>query len=680
MIISTMPPEVPASPPIEAQTLNDAQVFIQMPEEAELVPGTELERTPETDPEGSGPETEKPVENPDLDSSCAYEPALADESKTSDGFENPSEVKNGNAVKSGLRETQNEADGQKTERKEEVDPPSDPALPSEQPQEPELPAAEEPVLQAIWNRDGIELKLREDVSRDHSIIKWNGEDVWNEHLKLRDNQKNLLTWELCNAQGRILDSSEQAFHRDPQGGCAMDYETEHFSVLQERMLELGAWTENRKNAEVRLDGKEQDLQKPLKLTKDSHTLEISSWNEWGFREQRTIEIRPTGQLRKAELKNGEVVLELEGSWEGLSLRIENRGEESTIPFESSILKARLKDGKEVRLYLVHNESPEKIEVHLEKDRSEEPDAQNTQIRPSIQSPQNNQAPSAPSSPGLSEKASVLPDAEKITFQADAGEALGQVSERMAGSASVSFLFKGKPAADSDTWVLSEAEGFGLEVRDGSLLEMKFKNALTGETCDSLEEARAKDPEGIVIAEAAARDLFGNREEKTFRLLPEVSEASTVAVSDAELKKEWYSMDAEGKLNQKTTAFWNRPAEICLGVREIGDESLPAGSDIRIYLNVPLSSASISVNGKQISADEETDEFGLPYIPVTLENTETDIEVHSDLALAPLKKTVVTEGNAESPSFLKAAARIFGPLLVPLSSGRRRRHGQLLSAH
>lgn len=544
------------------------------------------------------------------------------------------------------------------------------------------------------NKDKLSLILSEDVDRASSIIRFNDQQVHTDHLQLKTGIKNHLTYELKDRQGMILESSEHFFvlPSDPEFSDSEKLPVTEGSVLgiyQEMQIPASS-VSSQTGVQIYLDGKLQEPDRPITVNRNNRELKAEYIDEWGMKKTDRIEIRPLASIKEnisrpdlMMIDSNTMKITLEGDWKGMSLKMfsEDDQESGEIPFESDCLLVGLQAGKSYRFSLSHDLLKEEVSWNFSIPSSavsENRKPENTQ--PDLKKP--DAAKPEMQSPIQSEQKESSSKLTQNTISA-AEDQKTSLAKPELKNLQFSFSVDGISLKNDSVAQIDSSASEKVRIENGTIRKARYRNSLSDQSYESLEQARKANPKGTIEAVFELSDLYGQEEIKTFTLIPALPKSDGVFEIQSQNILSAFTVDENGKLNQELMEFASSPAMICKGLSDVSKQKILEGDEVRIYLNVPQSEAKIYINDMELENPEfKEDELGVAFVSLKADEA-MNIRVVSEATgktaqtrIEPVKaKTgTVSTGSASALSLPAAALSALSALLCGLIMEGRRRFG------
>lgn len=216
---------------------------------------------------------------------------------------------------------------------------------------PALPERGGPVLSTSQSGNELTIYLCEEADRSLSVICLDGKVLDGNQATLEEG-KHVLSYEICDISGTVLESAEQAVVIDTTPPVIETVESP-FYPEGECTIPLGVFDESETSLSVWVDGVLQE-EGDLTICPENKTLRILAKDEKGNASEKLIQIgrkvKVTGDFGNPgniELESDTYSIRLDGDWKGASLTIQYPSVQSVIPFASEVLEGQLVEDQAV---------------------------------------------------------------------------------------------------------------------------------------------------------------------------------------------------------------------------------------------------------------------------------------------------------------------------------------------
>lgn len=405
----------------------------------------------------------------------------------------------------------------------------------------QTPAGQQPFfkgLEASVEGKVVKVTLPKEADFDHSMIMVNGTQMSSPEMILEEDGDILLSWQLCDAKGTILESSEKVLNTDFTGpSVSFNEEKDTLWITEEKELSFIVSDDSAFSWETFLDGKSLGETDTVLLQPGHQNLTVIAKDEHGNETIRSLKIMQAPRVlsewaaqSEVNLKDGLLHIEFGGDIQGCFIRAEKNGISTDILCDSSSMDLSLPFEGEMTLTLVHPSLGDLQSWTITNEKKETVTEQ--QKEPVLE--QNTQSGSEQTALFREERKNAL----LKPAAADKKPALELWSSK-------------EQMLDGQRVYLSAAEPAAIDVRNGTLEKMQF--SIDGKVIEaaSLQQALHENPEAVITASIEARDLSSQliRQEVEIARLPEPVKMTVAAMnSSSEIA---FSLDETGTLSVKS---------------------------------------------------------------------------------------------------------------------------------
>lgn len=417
------------------------------------------------------------------------------------------------------------------ESREEISAPAPVPAPEQTTKPVQNPPLSKSLQASIFGRV-LRVELPEEADFERSVILVNGTRMSQPEMELEQDGEILLSWQLCDEEGTILESREQILQADwtgPEVDFGLDRNT--LWITEEKELSFIISDESDFTWETFLDGTSLGKAESVHLQPGNQNLTVIARDEHGNQTLRSLKIMKAPSVVSdwaaesvVRLQDGLLNIELDGDYQGCFVRAEKNRIQSDLFCDSALMELRLPFDGDMKLTLIHPALGELQSWIIT--REEKPAAA------PVAQPVQQSAPAAVSAEQIRPE---VPSAEqkieaaeqKPALEVWSGKEKVQAGERL-------YLEAGVPAS--------------LNVQNGKLEKMEF--SIDGKTiaASSLEQALQDNPQAVITASIEARDLASQlvRQEVEIARIPEPVKTTISAMNTT--SEITFSLDEKGTLS------------------------------------------------------------------------------------------------------------------------------------
>lgn len=443
----------------------------------------------------------------------------------------------------------------------------------ETPKKPDAGTVTGPVLQIEQKGRHIRLQLHHQVDWSESVLFLDGRRLDSPEFDLPQDGEYLLSWQICDAQGRVLESSEKSLQADTLAPVIQaSTEGETLWITDERELSFIISDQSEFVWETFVDGISQGQTDRVRLHRDNRTVSVVARDEHGHQSAKTIRIQALPRVLSdwaseplVHVHDGRLQMELDEGWQGCVLQVKKNGLLLELPFVSSSMEVNLPLEGQMTLELKHPAygTLGSWQVCTEESQTssaetapvpEQPAPEQEAPVPMVPEKESGESP-LPQKPAIP-SGSPFPDPEKADPAEPAESAKSQESltSSIVQPLPALEIWSGQEKVlDQQRIYLPSLQEADLEVRNGTLEKMSFLANGQPTDCTSLQEVLQAHPDAVITASIEARDLARQTviQEIEVASLPQ-SVSSAIAAMNSTRHAE-FDLDSQGRLQVKTSS-------------------------------------------------------------------------------------------------------------------------------
>ena len=519
----------------------------------------------------------------------------------------------------------------------------------------------------------VTLIPNERVDLAQSSIYLNSVPIENLSFDLAQDGTNVLSWELKDAMGTILDSSEMTLMADLNAPniSALDYQDVIY-LFDSLTMPINIEDDNLDQVQIWIDGVLQEDSTQVRLERNNKKLKVIAIDRFGNSNERIWSIQALPLLQSDfvldqtnELSTSLLEVFLEENYEDCLLKLSCQGQETVLPFESASLQTELEKGALYTVSIIHPAagtiaSFTVIYTGAESDTVQDSTPEKPEpSTPAVEEIQTPQKPAQVVRPAVQPEAII-----ETTVSTPVQTQIKKPDALLSLYANSSLVSQDNPLYFNNTPAVD------VKVENGRLLEVVYVNEQKQEFT-SLKKALEASPESGIEVIASAVNEDGKTSSATWNLIPKPKAVTAGIESGKEAGTVRFELDENGKMLSTIEKTESRTAWLALGNKEITDQSVAKGETVRLYLQNADDIVAIKVNGKELSNPSiQMDELGQSYVELK-SSSDLNVQVRSqkDGIWSACLKTKAGQRNW-MPAGLAAAAGLFTAGLFGLRRKKR----------